>query len=679
MSGRRSSPSSPRRFPAAWRTLADLVLLAVLECFWCWPLPLRLGSAIPGDGPGDNLSFLWNFWWARKALATPGLHLLDTGYLFYPAHVDLALNTNTQLNAVVGATVLAPLSTITTLNVTILAGFVLAAIGAYLLARDLTGSRRAAILAGIIFGQSPYLAAHLLGHFNLTSAWVLPWFLFAFGRMLDRHSRAAAAGAGLLLVATAYTDYYYLVFAAIAAGAWLAIRCVQARVTVQRRVRSRGRALTLVMLCTVLLVDAAIATGILLSGGGRLRIGRATLSMTGTFNLREMGWVLVLALVLVIWRVRVRVQRLPIDSRLAGLLAIVAGVTALGLTPLVLHAADLWRHGDYVSQAYGWRSAPSGVDLLTFVAGNLFHPVWGRWSMAIYSRFQLNPVEDVAWLGIVPVVCAWIGWRRAGGGEARRRWSVLFAIFFIWALGPFLQVAGANTGLVLPEMFIRVLPIVANARIPGRAIVVVYLALAMFAALGLASLRGRWSGPVWQWALVGLVAFGFLRAPLPMYEPKPSPIAATIAASQTPGAVISLPLGLADGFGERGRFDRINLYLQMRHQRPLAGGFIARLSPRVLDAYARLPVVGAWWQMSEGKPLPDPDVPRGQAAAAALRREGFAFVVLDTSAASPALIESVRSLGLPRVMADGRRELYEVSPSARARAHALRTDDPTGF
>src|SRR6185312_5566423 len=115
-------------------------------------------TAIPGDVPADNLSFLWNFWWARKALATPGLHLLDTGYLFYPAHVDLALNTNTALNAVIGATILAPLSTIAALNVTILVGFVLAAIGAYLLAHELTGSRPAAILAGIIFGQSPYLA-----------------------------------------------------------------------------------------------------------------------------------------------------------------------------------------------------------------------------------------------------------------------------------------------------------------------------------------------------------------------------------------------------------------------------------------------------------------------------------------------------------------------------------------
>ena len=119
--------------PLGWRTAVDVALLAVVECLWTFPLVARLSQAIPG-APGDNLSFLWNFWWTRRALAVPGLHVFDTAYLFHPLHVDLALNTHTALNAWIGATLLAPWSIVTALNVTILASLMLAAWGAYGLA-----------------------------------------------------------------------------------------------------------------------------------------------------------------------------------------------------------------------------------------------------------------------------------------------------------------------------------------------------------------------------------------------------------------------------------------------------------------------------------------------------------------------------------------------------------------
>lgn len=662
----------------ARRTLADLGLLALLECLWCWPLPLRLARAIPGEGPGDNLSFLWNFWWTRKALATPGLHVLDTNWLFFPLHVDLTLNTHTALNAVIGATLLAPLSTSAALNLTILAGLVLGAAGAYALARDLTGSRRAAILAGVIFGQCPFLAAHLLGHFNLTAAWTLPWFLFAFGRALDRRSRLAALGAGLCLAATAYTDYYYLVFLIAAAVSWALLRYWEIRASAERRGPSRGRALAMRVIAALLAIDGVLIATVLVTGGGVWHIGGTTISMTSTFNLREIAWILAICLALMVWRIRLVLRRATTGPGIIRVTAITAAMFCAAIAPLGLHAAGLFATGDYVSQAYSWKSAPAGIDLLAFVGGNPFHPLWGGWSAAFHHRLGLNLVEGVAWIGIVPAILAWIGWRRGHAGEPQaRRWSVLLVLFFIWALGPFLQIAGINTGLVLPETLLRFVPIAANARIPGRAMVMVYLALAMFAAVGLTALRGRWSHPGWQWLAIGIVAFGYLRAPLPMYQPQPSPISVAMATSPAPGAVVDLPLGLADGFADRGGFDRRNLYLQTLHGRPIAGGFIARLSPRVLDAYAHVPVIGAWWRMSEGESLPASEVPRGREAVDTLRREGFAFVVLDRARAPRALVRSVKSLKLPVVARDGSRELYQVSLRAGTSAGPYGSTEPS--
>jgi hypothetical protein len=623
------------------------------------------GRAIPGDGAGDNLSFLWNFWWTRQALATPGLHLLDTSWLFFPLHVDLTLNTHTALNAVIGATLLAPLSIVAALNATILAGLVLGAAGAYALARDLTGSRRAAILAGVIFGQCPYLAAHLLGHFNLTSAWVLPWFLFAFGRTLDRHSRLAAVGAGVLLAATAYTDYYYLVFLVLAAAAWVLVSVWEVRIHLERRTPSSRRTFAMRAVVTLMAIDLALIATIVVTGGGVWHIGSAAVSMTGTLNLREIAWALLIVLALIVWRVRIGCQRTPVGRGRIRVLAIVTAIFCAAVAPLGLHAVGLVATGDYVSQAYSWKSAPSGIDLLALVAGNPFHPLWGRSSLAFYERLGRNLVEGVGWIGIVPAILAWIGWRRGDAlTQQTRRWGVLLVIFLVWSLGPFLQIAGVNTGLVLPEALLRVVPIANNARIPGRAMAMVFLALAMFAALGLTALRGRWSRARWHWIAIALVACGNLRAPLPMYQPRPTPISAALAANPLPGAVVNLPLGLADGFADRGGFDRRNLYLQTVHGRPIAGGFVARLSPRLLTAYARLPVIGAWWRLSQGESLPASEVPRGGEAVEALRREGFAFVVLDRATAPRALIRSVSALKLPLVMRDGSRELYQVSPRA---------------
>ena len=44
-------------------------LSAVLTWWWVLPLIGSFGTAVPGPGPGDNLTFVWNLWWTRYALA----------------------------------------------------------------------------------------------------------------------------------------------------------------------------------------------------------------------------------------------------------------------------------------------------------------------------------------------------------------------------------------------------------------------------------------------------------------------------------------------------------------------------------------------------------------------------------------------------------------------------------
>ena len=113
---------------------------------WTWPLVMHLGDAVPGDG-GDNYSFLWNLWWMRHVLATPGLDYFHTTYLFYPFGASIADHPHTALPALIAATVLKPASIVTAQNLLLIAYVFANLTSMYALVWDITRHRRAAILA----------------------------------------------------------------------------------------------------------------------------------------------------------------------------------------------------------------------------------------------------------------------------------------------------------------------------------------------------------------------------------------------------------------------------------------------------------------------------------------------------------------------------------------------------
>ena len=129
--------------------------------------------------------------WRRR-----GCRSFHTSYLFHPFGTTIADHPHTALPALVAATLLKRYSIITAYNVLVLA-FVFANMAAmYALAWAILPAssrgarRRAAILAAVIFGLSPYVAAHLLGHFDLIAVWVLPASRCAL-RQAVQHDRGA--------------------------------------------------------------------------------------------------------------------------------------------------------------------------------------------------------------------------------------------------------------------------------------------------------------------------------------------------------------------------------------------------------------------------------------------------------------------------------------------------------
>ena len=643
--------------------LGAAVVFTAVAIVWSFPLVLHLSTAVPGPSAGDNVNFLWNFWWARTALAS-GESLFFTPRLFAPVGIDLTLHTHTVLPAVFAATALRPLPLIAGLNLTIIGSLFLNGFCAYLLAWRVTRDWPAALAGGLIFGGSPYVSAHLSGHFNLISAWVLPLFALAAIEMA-RGSRAWAAIAGLVVAATAYIDYYYVLYELACA------LCITALTARSWSINFRGaspRTGAIVRLFIGLILLVLIAIGVILFGGGfDWQLGPFRVSAHDTFNLRQVLWMLLGFAAWLHWspRVSVRVAAAWKGAEAARAAVVAAGTFTILAAPILWHGWSVIQRGEYVTQRYFWRSAPKGIDLGTLVLGNPLHGVWGKSIVDIYNALDIDWVEGGAWLGVAPaVVAAWV-MRRHWHDTTVRFWTAMGAIFFVWSLGPHLMLFGWNTGMVLPQTVLRYVPIAANARVPGRAIVITYLAMAMLVAIGVAAWRasGRRSAlPLAMLAL--LIIVDYIPAPFALTHLDHPAIYATLRDLPTPGTLLELPVGTRDSFASRGLLDHRVLGYQRIHERPVVGGVVSRLAPSVTRAYRDDPLINALLELSESRATGPPTTASAESRRQvrdALKRDGIRFVMLNRETAPAVLVDYVeRMMPLTLVATEGSRSLYEV-------------------
>ena len=138
----------------------------------------------------------------------------------------------------------------------------------------------------------------------------------------------------------------------------------------------------------------------------------------------------------------------------------------------------------------------------------------------------------------------------------------------------------------------------------------VYLAVALVLAVALAARpieRRRRAA-----ALLGLaILVEFVAIPLPLTRLDQPPFYQRLAAMPA-GAVIDLPLGLRDGFGEEGALDHRTLYYQTLHGKPIAGGFVARLPESVKAVYHGTPFLRVLLGLSSGAEVSAADLTSGR-------------------------------------------------------------------
>jgi hypothetical protein len=195
---------------------AVFVTACALAVVMTWPMAPgidRLGRTNTGDG----LYSLWVVSWVSRALIANPAGLYHAN-VFYPHRNTLAYSEANITAGVMGVPFYwATRNPFVTHNGPVLIGFALAFIGAYLLAKHLTGSRVAGAAAGIAYTYCPFVFARM-AHTQLLMHWVIPFCLLAFHRLVDRPSAGRAAILGIGLGVQALACAYYGVFCALIVG-----------------------------------------------------------------------------------------------------------------------------------------------------------------------------------------------------------------------------------------------------------------------------------------------------------------------------------------------------------------------------------------------------------------------------------------------------------------------------
>ncbi|PYQ27405.1 MAG: hypothetical protein DMF56_19825 [Acidobacteria bacterium] len=205
-----------RTTPSSYiREAAVFVFFLALAIAMTWPLASHLGTAVADLG--DPLVNTWILDWVCHALTHAPLHLYDAP-TYYPGHLSLALSENlVGIALLVLPFHLAGVPPITLYNIAMLLGFALSGYGAFVLARVITKSAPASLVAGVFFAFVPFKFDHV-SHLQLIWSGWIPLLLAAVIAYWRAPSKKLAACIAAALVMNGLTNVYYFLFASLTAA-----------------------------------------------------------------------------------------------------------------------------------------------------------------------------------------------------------------------------------------------------------------------------------------------------------------------------------------------------------------------------------------------------------------------------------------------------------------------------
>lgn len=211
------------------RKLAPFLFFAILTAIAAWPVVSQPGSVLIGS---DTDTFInpWADMWTLKALQDPERSLWFTDYLFYPQGTDLHFHSFSHLTTAASLALRPLLGVLPAYNVATLLHIVLAGVAMYHLARYLTASQVAALLAGMVFAFNSYNLWQS-SHPVLVGIWPLPWAALFLLQGLERHDSRRALLAALFVLLAALVSTLMLILTSLWLGFVLFCALVRGHLT----------------------------------------------------------------------------------------------------------------------------------------------------------------------------------------------------------------------------------------------------------------------------------------------------------------------------------------------------------------------------------------------------------------------------------------------------------------
>lgn len=630
-------------------------LAAVL---FTWPLVLHFSTKLTGL-PGSDLGvYLWNLWVFRHEVVAGHSPLHTSSILSLDTPVDLSLHNYTIFSDLLAVPLLPVMGLVTSHNFLMLLNLVAGAVTMFLLVHHVVRRPWIAWLAGLLFGFSPMMIARAEIHPSLSAAAPLPLFvLILFKLHATRAVRWAVAG-GVTLAWAAYCDPYYAVYCALLGGWFLWTRAVKVR-SLPWRWHSPHRSVH--VLDGIIAGILAVVAAVLVTGGVKFAAGSVRVSLTTVYTPNLLLAVAVVARIWLTTRPRVRLRPLGRWVPLVPLMACLASVSAVLLSPILYALTVRWLEGRGVSTPLFWRTSTPGADLVTLFLPNPNHvwlgAPWRHWLEGQAGGYAEN-ITSITVVAAVTILFA--VWR--AGFRIPRFWGWLAVVTGALTLGPFLRVAGIDTLIPAPWAVLRYVPVLGAARSPARFAVLLMLAVAVLFALALRALADRYPSarrPVL--ALAGLLLVAELcPAPRLLHDGTIPAIYARIASDPRDVRVLELPFGVRDGLSSFGNFSAASQFHQTLHGKRLMGGYLSRVSSRRVEGVKRRPVLALLMALSEGREVSQADIDAASARAPAfVRAVNLGYVVMDRTRTSPALVDAaITVLRLQRIGVSGTRELY---------------------
>jgi len=240
---------------------------------------------------------------------------------------------------------------------------------------------------------------------------------------------------------------------------------------------------------------------------------------------------------------------------------------------------------------------PSGsneksTDLLAYMLPNREHSLFLLDGLGgLYDRYFHfgGPAAAVGWVTLLLA-----GWGALKRCREALPWLLSAAILAVLALGPELQVNGRVVpGFPLPYALIKPTIVGDFIRHPNRFNIVLPLPISVLAAMGVQAILERWRTRGTALGLALLILFEYSVAPVPTVRPPDSAFYQRLREEAGTFAVADFPIDLSE--------DKIYLFVQTLHERPIVGGHVSRPPT---DAHAFVESVPLLAAAREGPPAP---------------------------------------------------------------------------